>query len=280
VTSTDAELLAEVKTLLFVPGNRPERFPKAMDSGADAVIIDLEDAVAPREHSAALANVVSALSGNELRTLVRVHPTSDPLHSIELDALLGSALPGLRGLVVAKAVDPVALGAAAERLGRDRAMIPLVESAAGVFHAAEIAGVKGTTRLAFGAIDYTLDIGARPDVAVLDFARSTLVVASRVALIAPPIDSPPLSITDLAAVGAGALHARSLGFAGGLAIHPAQLSALRAGFASTAGEVAWAHAILAAEGDAGASQTNGQLVDRPVFAQARAILRNLNEEEG
>jgi citrate lyase subunit beta / citryl-CoA lyase len=278
VTSTDAERLANATTFLFVPGDRPERFRKAIDSGADAVIIDLEDAVPAGEHGAALANVVSALSGDELRALVRVHPTSDPLHSIELDALLGSALPGLRGLVVAKAANPVALGETAERVGPDRAMIPLVESAAGVFHAAGIAAVKGTTRLAFGAVDYSLDIGARPDDAALDFARSTIVVASRVALIAPPIDSPPLSIADLAAVGLGALHARGLGFAGGLAIHPAQLAALRTGFSSTADEVAWARAVLAVEGDAGASQTNGQLVDRPVFERAREILRNRDEE--
>ena len=278
MTSTDAQLLSDATTFLFVPGNRPERFQKAVGSGADAVIIDLEDAVPSGDHGAALDNVVSALSGNELRALVRVRPTSDPLHSVELDALLGSVLPGLRGLVVAKAVDATALGETAERLGPDRAMIPLVESAAGVFHAAGIAAVMGTTRLAFGAVDYSLDIGARPDATALDFARSTIVVASRVALIAPPIDSPPLSITDLATVRLGALHARGLGFAGGLAIHPAQLAALRAGFASTADEVAWAHAVLAAEGDAGASQMNGQLVDRPVFARAHAILLNRKEE--
>ena len=279
MTSTDAKVLADARTFLFVPGNRPERFPKAIGSVADAVIFDLEDAVPSDDHGAALDHVVSALSGDELRALVRVHPTSDRLHSIELDALLGPALPGLRGLVVAKAADATALGETAERLGPDRALIPLIESAAGIFHAAGIAGVRGTTRLAFGALDYSLDIGARPDAAALDFARSTIVVASRVALIAAPIDSPPLSITDLATVREGARHARGLGFGGGLAIHPAQLAALRAGFASTADEVAWARAVLAAEGDAGASQTNGQLVDRPVFERARAILRNRDEEE-
>jgi citrate lyase subunit beta / citryl-CoA lyase len=279
VNSTDAKVLADARTFLFVPGNRPERFPKAMGAGADAVIIDLEDAVPSGQHGAALEHVVSALSSDELRALVRVHPTSDPLHAIELDALLGSPLPGLRGLVVAKAVDADALSETADRLGSGRALIPLIESAAGIFHAAGIAAVRGTTRLAFGAVDYALDIGAAPDTAALDFARSTIVVASRVASIAAPIDSPPLSITDLTAVRSGAAHARGLGFGAGLAIHPAQLASLRTGFASTDEEVAWARAVLAAEEDAGASQTNGQLVDRPVFGRARAILRNRDEEE-
>jgi citrate lyase subunit beta/citryl-CoA lyase len=109
--------------------------------------------------------------------------------------------------------------------------------------------------------------------AALDFARSHLVVASRVASIAAPLDSPPLSITDLNGVEAGAYSARSLGLGGSLAIHPSQLRAIVKGFAPTDDEVEWARAVLAAEGDAGAGQVNGQLVDRPVFDRARNILR-------
>lgn len=269
--------LARARTLLFVPGDRPERFSKAFASAADAVIIDLEDAVAPARRRFALEETVRALSRGELAALVRVHPPSDPLHLTELTALLRAPLAGLRGLVVAKADDQRAIAGVAARLGPDLALIPLVESATGLVNARELAEAPGVTRLAFGAVDYSGDIGARPVPAALDFARSALVVASRVAGIASPLDSPPLSIVDLEAVRAGAAHARSLGFGGGLAIHPAQLKELIVGFGPTADEVEWAHAVLAAEGDAGAGQVDGQLADRPVFERARTILREREE---
>lgn len=280
---TSAEQVAGAQTFLFVPGDRPERFAKAMAAGADVVIIDLEDAVAAGQHQTALDAVVEALTGSEIRALVRVHPTGDSLHARELDVLMGGPtsdnagvpLTGLLGLVVAKADDPAALRELRDRVSPELAVIPLIESAQGMVLSLEIAQIPGVTRLAFGAVDYTLDIGARPEPEFLASARSQLVLVSRVASIAAPLDSPPTEILDLEVVAAGAARARGYGFGGALAIHPAQLSALRTGFAPTSAEVEWAREVLAAEDrdGAGAGQVRGQLVDRPVFDRARAIIR-------
>ena len=121
--------------------------------------------------------------------------------------------------------------------------------------------MAGVTRLAFGAVDYSLDIGARGERAALDYARCALVVASRVASVAPPLDSPPLSIRDLLAVREGALHARSLGFGGGLAIHPAQLAELRSASRPPPKKSSGPHSP-GSGGDA-EPQVNGQLIDDP-----------------
>ena len=268
-----ASTVAGGVSFLFVPGDRPERFVKATTVGADVVIIDLEDAVAPGRHEAALANAIAALHDGAIRALVRVHPIADTRHAIEREALVAlgrDAGNGLLGLVVAKADDSTEIAELRAELSPGLALVPLVETADGLLSAHALASVAGVTRLALGAVDLSLDLGAEPEPQYLSYARSHLVVVSRAARVAPPLDSPPVQIADLGAVEEGARRARGFGFGGSLAIHPAQLPVIHRGFAPSAREIEWAHAVLAAEG--GAAQVDGRLVDRPVTERARGLL--------
>ncbi|MBB6407199.1 CoA ester lyase [Arthrobacter sp. AZCC_0090] len=257
-----------------MPGDRPDRFGKAMAAGADEVIIDLEDAVAPGNAEAALTNALSALvPGGDMRAVVRVHSTDSELFEPQLAALLSLSCVtghGLLGLMVAKAEDPVAIRETRRRLPSGLALIPLVESARGLRAAQGIAALPGVTRLAFGAVDFSLDVGAELDAEILDYARASLVIAARAGGGSAPIDSPSTEITDTDKVLKVATRARRNGFGGMLAIHPAQLGPIAAGFAPSAEEIAWAVEVLDSEG--GAAQVRGQLVDRPVTERAKNIL--------
>ena len=274
-----ADAVSSGVTALFVPGDRPERFEKAAAAGPDTVIIDLEDAVAPAAKAAALAAVVTALKpGTSFRALVRVNAADSRYYSDDIDQLLGLAqVPGhgLLGLMLPKAEDAAVIEDLAGRLQTTSrlslAVGPLVESALGVMNSLGIAGVPGVTRLAFGAIDYALDINASGDDRFLDYARATLVNASRAAGIAAPLDSPSTDIKDTANVAKSARLARDFGFAGKLCIHPAQVQVVKDEFIPNYVEVAWARSVLAAEG--GAAQVDGQMVDRPVTERAHRILQ-------
>jgi citrate lyase beta subunit len=261
-----------VRTALFVPGDRPERFAKAAAAQPDLVIIDLEDAVAPESKAAALEHALLALAPGRstgLRAAIRINQGAG-VHA-ELDALAAlHSEPdhGLAAIVVPKSEDPGALAAIGARLP-GLPVIALVESALGVLRAAELAMVGCVERLALGAVDLSADLGSH-DNAVIDHARFALALASRAAGIAPPLDSPCLTINDGAVVEAAARLARSYGFDGQLCIHPDQVPVVRAAFAPHPDEVAWALTVVDAQ--PGASQVNGTMVDRPVIDRARRIL--------
>ncbi|GAA3617980.1 HpcH/HpaI aldolase/citrate lyase family protein [Microlunatus ginsengisoli] len=273
---------ASAVTALFVPGDRPDRFAKAAAAGPDVVVIDLEDAVPPGAKEAALAAVLAALSPDAgLRALVRLNAAGTATYDREVGAVAElAARPGhgLLGVLLPKAEDPAALAsliAALARPGSALAVIPLVESALGVVRAFELASVPGVTRLAFGALDFTLDVAADLDSAAVGQARAQLVIGSRAAGVPAPLDSPCTDVRDLERVLAAARESRSAGFGGMLCIHPAQLPAVRAGFAPTAAEIEWARAVIGAEGgdvQGGAVQIGGRMVDRPVVERARRIL--------
>ena len=267
--------VAQAITALFVPGDRPERFAKAAHSGAGVVIVDLEDSVAPPAKPRALDTVLQELapgSNSGLQALVRVNPWGAPSHKEETAALLQlSRVPGngLLGLMVPKAENPRALAQLSARLPAGLALIPLIESALGLTNAPALGQLPGVTRLAFGAIDFLLDTNASVD-RFLDYARSHLVVASRVAGIAAPLDSPSTDIEVTQRVSESARHARSFGFGGKLCIHPAQVPVVQDAFLPSPQDVAWARSVLDVSG--GAAQVNGQMVDKPVMERARRIL--------
>jgi citrate lyase subunit beta / citryl-CoA lyase len=272
-------------TALFVPGNRPERFAKAAASGADVVIIDLEDAVAAADKAHARDEAVAALTGSGahgsggVRALVRVNAQDTAAYDDDIRALLALASQpdhGLLGLMLPKAEDPAQVAELAAKLPADVPLVALVESALGLVNAVELARVPGVERLAFGAIDFALDIDADGGDRVLDQARAQLVVASRAAGIAPPLDSPSTDIRDTTAVAASAKLGRGCGFGGKLCIHPAQLPAVAAAFTPSPEEIAWARKILANDG--GAVQVDGQMVDRPVIDRARRIIERSGTE--
>jgi citrate lyase subunit beta/citryl-CoA lyase len=284
LTISGAETVASAVTALFVPGDRPERFAKAAAAGAGVVIIDLEDAVAPESKSAALSAAVEAVAPSAgragVRALVRVNPQGSGHYDADITLLLSAARTagsGLLGIVVPKAEDPAALRQLRSDMPNHLALVPLVESALGVVNAVELARVPGVTRLAFGAIDFALDIDADGGDRFLDHARAQLVLASRAAGIAAPLDSPSTDIRDADSVAASARLGRNFGFGGKLCIHPAQLAPVHGAFAPTEADVEWALSVIGAEG--GAAQVDGQMIDRPVTERAKRILQRAGKEQ-
>ncbi len=267
----DARLdtVRSARSFLFVPGDRPERFHKAAGAGADAVIIDLEDAVGADQKSAARQATVRWLSSGRV-ACVRVNAVDGPDHEADIAALAG--LDGLLAVVLPKAVDPTAATSVAHRTGA--AVIALVESAAGMALATSLARAEGVARLAFGHLDYAVDLGADNGRTAMLHARCTLVLASRAAGLPGPLDGVTVSLDDPARLDDDLAHARDLGMTGKLLIHPRQVEATHAAYLPSAKETAWAQTVLDAvrDGDGGAVRVGGEMVDAPVMARARAIL--------
>lgn len=261
-------------TWLFVPATAPQRFAGAAASGADAVIIDLEDAVGVNDKNSARGSAAAWLS-NGGRAWVRVNAAGTPWHDDDVAAL--GELPGVLGLVVPKAADPVALTELAGGLPAGRGVIALVESALGIHRSMEIAEARGVERLAFGSLDFAVDVRTEHVDDALLLARSTLVLASRVAGLPAPIDGITTSVRDTDLVIVEAQRSRALGFGGKLCIHPAQLKAVARAFAPTDDQLAWARNVVeAAAASAGGvvAGSDGHMIDKPVIDRARAILQD------
>ncbi len=277
--------LARASTFLFVPGNRPQRVPKALASGAGAVIVDLEDAVAATEKTQAreqLAQAFAALNaGERARLLVRINAAGTPWHDADL-ALLGPlCVQGLAGVMIpkAEAVEQVARVAAAcvgGATGKSCALIPLVESAAGLAALDALAFGPQVLRLALGHLDLQADLGMRCDADEVELlpVRFALVAASRRAGLAPPIDGVTTAIADLERLQLDVARSRRFGFGAKLCIHPAQVAAVTAAFAPTAAELDWARRVLQAQSEAGggAFSLDGRMVDAPVLLLAQNTL--------
>lgn len=259
---------APARSFLFVPGNRPERFDKAYAAGADAVIVDLEDAVPPGEKRAARAALLAWMSPDR-PVLLRINSAESEWFRDDLD-LCG--LPGVAGVVLPKAEreNDLALVAAAGA----KAILPLIESAQGLWNAIGLARSPGVQRLMFGAIDFSLDLGIKEGHEQLLAFRSQLVLVSRVAGIEAPVDGVTVALDDPDVLADDTARARALGFGGKLCIHPKQVAGVNAGFAPSAGELAWARRVLqaAAGSDGAAVALDGKMVDRPVILIARQML--------
>lgn len=258
--------LTAASTLLFVPGSRPDRFAKAAATGADLVVCDLEDAVAPTAKTAAREAVAGYL-GQGGRAAVRVNAPGTPEHADDLAALSGC--PGLAGVLVPMAERPRDLAEVAAALP-GVALLALVETARGVRAAGEMAAVDGVLRLGVGHLDLAADLGADPDDPLLQHARHEIVLSARAAGSAAPVDGVTPDVRDLARVTAEAGAARAGGFGGKLCIHPDQVAAVAAAFTPTDEELAWADRVLAVADD-GLAVVDGQMIDAPVVARARAV---------
>jgi len=252
---------------LFVPGNRPERFAKAASSGADAIILDLEDAVAPDEKDNARASLSKTFT--QLPVIVRVNAIGTPWHDEDIAAIIALAPTAV---LLPKSEAGFALNALAERLhAKSIPLIALIETGLGIASARSVAALNNIERLAFGSIDYCTDLGCAHTRDALSSARSELVLASRLATIIPPIDGVTTSIDELALIQADARYAAEIGFSGKLAIHPRQVAAIHAGFLPTPTEIAWAEKI--AETAGGVGMVDGLMVDLPVRLRAAQILK-------
>jgi citrate lyase subunit beta/citryl-CoA lyase len=262
-------------TYLFVPGNRPERFAKALASGADRVILDLEDAVAAPDKPAARAAIGAWLAAAEAsardRVLVRIHDAHSPWHAEDLAWLQTQSLAEV---MLAKCESPDHVVSVRKVLPHGARVLPLMETVRGVHQAVAVAGAPGVSRLAFGSIDYQLDLDVPSGSAALDQAAVALAVASRLADLPAPIAGVTADL-DPGAVAADAEHARSLGFGAKLCIHPRQVSAVQQAFAPSAQDQAWARRVVDAweqSAHGGAVQVDSRMVDKPVYLRARRIL--------
>ena len=262
--------IQEATTFLFVPGNRADRFAKARLAAPDVVVLDLEDAVARKDKATARTEVARWLSDGG-RACVRVNYVNDIEHAADVDALRG--LPGLAAVMIPKADAAVEYREIRRALGCP--VIALIESAAGLDSARTIAADPGVARLAFGHLDYALDIGAEPTHSAMLHARSQLVLASRVATKPGPVDGVTTTLDDVVTLGEDLRHGIEIGMAGKLLIHPLQVAASRAAFQPSDSAVANALDVVAAAATASgaAVRLHGRMVDAPVLARAYATLR-------
>jgi citrate lyase subunit beta/citryl-CoA lyase len=250
---------------LFVPADRPERFAKAAMSGADAVILDLEDAVRPQDKAAARA--VAASDFTSLPVVLRVNGAGTPWHAEDMKVALEG---GYTAIMLPKAEFTQTLQDICEKASRRGiGVIALVETARGLAYAERIAALSGVRRLAFGSVDYAMDIGCAHERAALSYARARLVLASRLAEKAAPLDGVTTEINDDGRIIDDARHARDLGFGGKLCIHPRQIELVRGEWRPRHAEIEWALKIVGTEG---AVAVEGTMVDEPVRIRARAIL--------
>ena len=258
------------RTYLFVPGTRIDRIPKALTSGADAIIVDLEDAVAPGDKSSARAAIARA---SQYAPSVFIRINGPDTEWFEDDLKLCCELRVL-GVVVPKSETQDQIRHAGSRTASGAVILPLVETARGYANMAELCVAPGVQRLVFGSIDFQLDLGITGEREELLFFRSGMVLASTLARIQPPVDGVTVDIENVERVEDDTLYAKRLGFGGKLCIHPRQVNTVNRCFSPSADDIAWAKRVVEAAGAAngGAVQVDGKMIDRPVLVRAQAIL--------
>jgi (S)-citramalyl-CoA lyase len=262
-----------VRSALFVPGNRPERFAKALASGADVVIVDFEDAVAQSDKTLAREQLAGFFDEHpQARFWVRINAAGTDEHEVDLE--LCRQQPGVVGILLPKAESAAQVNHVAA-IGKP--VWPIIESAVGVLSMGAIAACPGVQRLTFGALDLALDLGLKAGSAgaetVFDQTRFALLLHSRVNSLEPPLDSVYPAFEDDAGLTQAMRRGRDMGMAGALCIHPRQVSVLHAALAPSAEEGAWAQRVIsAAEAGGAAFKVDGQMVDAPVLSRARRVL--------
>lgn len=260
--------MSDPTTFLFVPGDRPDRFDKAVAAGADLVILDLEDAVSPPAKDEARAHVTEWLTKGG-SAAVRIN-TGD---AGRRDTAALADLPVV--VMVPKAEDPGELASLRAALHPDSRILALVETARGVLAAPALAQVEGVVRLVLGTFDLAAQLGTSPDDReAMAGARHALVLASAAAELAPPVDGVTGNVTDPDVLADDLAYSLRMGFGGKLCIHPRQVPTARAGFAPTEDEVAWARRVVEASAEAGGGAVllDGAMIDAPVVARAERIL--------
>ncbi|QYJ16591.1 Citrate lyase subunit beta [Rubrobacter xylanophilus DSM 9941] len=281
---------APFRSYLYVPGSDPRRIEKALSSEADAVIIDLEDAVVPDRKDEARKNVAGVLEREPTKPVfVRVNAPGSALCERDVEAV---ARPGLAGLRLPKTESPEEVRRIAERLeelGCGAVIQCLIESALGLEMAFELArSHPRVTALAPGEADLAADLGVSGEEGLL-YARSRVVAASRAAGLQGPVQSVYTDVRDLEGLRRSTEAGKRLGFFGRSAIHPAQVPVINEIFTPTGEEVARARELLQAMERAAASGTgafaleDGRFVDEAVVRAARltlAVARGTNGEDG
>ena len=261
---------------LFVPGTRPDRFLKALDSGADTVVLDLEDAVAEEEKVNARNAIRAAwptfTKEQKQRLAIRSNSPGSKFYSADL--ILAQDL-SVTCLVIPKSESLDQMNGAAAILP-DTAIVPMIETAIGLSKINEIANSNQVLRLALGNLDLQADLGMVCDQeeTQLQTARFQIVLASRLARIAPPIDGVTPSTDDVSRITDDVQRAKAMGFGGKLCIHPKQVPIVKATFMPTSDEITWANRVIEADtASKGATvKLDGQMIDRPAVLLARRTL--------
>lgn len=292
--------MTELTNMLFVPAGDERKLAKLPSLDADAVILDLEDAVAVARKPQARAAAARAIAGGSIEALVYVRVNGvdsgfllDDLEAVVVEGLHGIVLPKTESAAHLEMVDWL-LSAYEGRRGLPPGgikVLPIVETPTGVLRVADIARVgKRVERLCFGAGDFSMHVGVTwPPSGELSgtlmAAKAALVTASSAYGLAPPHDSVYPDFRDLERLESEAEQAMALGFGGKHAIHPAQVEVIRRVFRPSDAEVAWARKVVLtferqeSEGVANVS-LDGQLVDYPVYERARRILERLEGAGG
>jgi len=273
--------LALARAFLFVPADRPERYALALATGADGVIVDLEDAVAPERKTAARAQLAASFAAlappQRARLLVRVNAAGTPWHDDDCAQAAALVARGLiAGVVLPKAERASDLARVAQALGPTGVLVPLVESAAGLAAADAMAAAPQVLRLAFGNLDFQADLGLAcgPDEAELVPVRLALLLASRRAGLPAPIDGVTPDWRDAARLAADTARACRGGFGAKLCIHPDQVAPVQAGLGPSVQELAWARRVVEAirVSGGGVVSLDGRMVDAPVVRLAERLL--------
>jgi citrate lyase subunit beta/citryl-CoA lyase len=268
--------LSDACSFLFVPATQPERYGKALASGADGVIIDLEDAVGLDDKAKAreiLKNTWSSISIDQKhRIVVRCNAPGSSFYAADL--VLAKELQ-VRHLMIPKTESRDHVNGAAEEL-KNTAFIPMIETPLGLHHLNEIASAEQVLRLALGNLDMQVELGISCDdnETEIDSARFMLVLASKLAQIAPPLDGVTPSTDDEPRIFAHAQKAKRFGFGAKLCIHPKQIPIVKRAFTPSPEELDWAKRVISADKAAKgqAVKVDGKMVDRPVVMLARRIL--------
>lgn len=263
------------RSLLYVPGSRPERFEKAAATGADIVCVDLEDAVGPGDKPAARINALDYLAGERRRPTqwaIRINSPRTALGIADLAILLErGAAPDL--LVTPKTQSGDEARMLHEIFGGRIPLCPMIETPEGLAHAYDIASAPSVAGLMFGGVDFSAEMGVPQAWEPLLFARSTLAAACGRAG-CWLLDGPATDVADLDALAQTTARSRDLGFTGRSCIHPTQVPVIHAAYTPAEADVAWARRVIeafdAAEG--GVALLDGKLIEKPIARAARRTL--------
>ncbi len=277
-TSEATAAAAPARSYLFVPGDRSDRFDQALASGADVVILDLEDAVAAAGKARARTEISNWLRADRPVAL-RINDANTEWFDADL---VLCAHEGVAAVLLPKAETSQQIAAVAAVLRAGAVVLPIIESALGMSRVQTIAAGARVQRLAFGTLDFRADMGLTSGDANLDDGeeielapyRASIALASRIAGLQAPIDGVTTRIDNAARVEADTRRAQRFGFGAKLCIHPKQIASVHRALAPSDKQIDWARRVLAAAKNSGGSavQVDGRMVDRPVILQAEAVL--------
>ncbi|WP_432246914.1 HpcH/HpaI aldolase/citrate lyase family protein [Streptomyces sanyensis] len=259
------------RSWLFTPADRPDRYPRGDSHGADAVVLDLEDAVAPDRKVLARSHLTRP-GAVGTPVWVRINDRTSDHWRDDLEAVAG--LPALDGVMLPKAEHAEQVAATAALLPAGTPVLALIETSLGIENAFTIARETATFALAFGVADFRRETGLGDVPEAWAYPRTRLVIASRAAGLRGPIDGPSMRLDDTAAVRTEAEKSRAGGFTGKLCVHPAQTAVVNSVYTPAPEQISWARRVLeqAGHSEGAAVRVDGEMVDRPRLEHARDLL--------